>query len=155
MNVLFWEQSPSAGSSGDGSDGFGADKASTLGMDFGIIGGLRNKYWVGGYLSNINSPILGTQNLPRKISISLGFNPFDQVYTNLSMERLLGRNDRQVKMGFKYNLDGNLTLFSGVQSNPNRLGLGIEYTITRFTFSYSVLTHHVMSETHNIEIKIR
>ena len=156
INALFWEQGQSAGASGDGSDGLGALEESAIGFDFGIIGGLRDRYWVGGYLSNINSPIIGSQNLPRKISISLGFSPFDQVYTNLSMERLLGRNDRQVKLGFKYNLDSRISLLFGAQSNPNRFGLGFEYSLLKnIVLSYSILTHHVMSETHSIEIKIR
>ena len=153
-NALFWEQSQSAGT-GDGTNGVGSIQETSIGLDFGIIGGLRDKYWVGGYLTNINSPIMGSQHLPRKMTISLGFSPFEQVYTNLSMERLLGRNDRQVKLGFKYNLDNNFSLLFGAQSNPNRFGLGAEYHLKRIAISYSLLTHHVMSETHNIEIKIK
>ena len=43
----------------------------------------------------------------------------------------------------------------GVQSNPNRFGLGMEYDIGKITLSYSFLSHHVMNPTHNIEIKIK
>lgn len=154
VNALFWEQSQSAGT-GDGTNGLDANQESSIGLDFGIIGGLRDRYWVGGYLTNINSPIIGSQHLPRKMILSLGFSPFEQVYTNLSMERLLGRNDRQVKLGFKYNLDNQFSLLFGAQSNPNRFGLGVEYHLERIAISYSLLTHHVMSETHNIEIKIK
>ncbi len=153
-SALFWEQAQSAGT-GDGTNGVGSIRETSMGLDFGIIGGLRDKYWVGGYLTNINSPIMGSQHLPRKMTISLGFSPFEQVYTNLSMERLLGRNDRQVKLGCKYNLDNNFSLLFGAQSNPNRFGLGVEYHLKRIAISYSLLTHHVMSETHNIEIKIK
>ena len=129
INFLIWGQSETAGSSGDGANGFESHQSSTVGIDFGIIGGLRDKYWVGGYLTNINSPMLGNINLPRKISISLGFMPTDNIYTNLSMERLLGRNDRQVKLGMKYDLSSTLSVISGVQSNPNRFGVGFEYKI--------------------------
>ena len=155
-NFLIWDQSGSAGPTGDGSGGFEAHQASAVGVDFGIIGGLRNKYWVGGYLTNINSPMIGNVNLPRKISISLGFSPINNIYTNISMERLLGRNDRQVKLGFKYDLNSSLSIISGVQSNPNRFGLGFEYKMfNRIIFGYSILTHHIMSETHNFEIKFK
>ena len=156
VNFLIWDQSGSAGPSGDGSTGFGSYQSSNMGLDFGIIGGLRNKYWVGGYLTNINSPLMNGINLPRKISISLGFSPIDDIYTNLSMERLLGRNDRQIKLGFKYDLNSVLSIMSGVQSNPNRFGVGFEYKIlNRIIFGYSVLTHHIMPETHNFEIKFK
>ena len=156
VNFLVWDQSQSAGASGNGENGFEAHQTSTVGIDFGITGGLRNKYWVAGYLTNINSPIMGNINLPRKIAVSLGFSPIDNIYTNLSMERLLGRNDRQVKLGLKYDINNSLSIISGVQSNPNRFGLGFEYQIfNRFTFGYSILTHHIMSETHNFEIKFK
>ena len=155
-NFLIWDQSGSAGSSGDGSEGFEAYQSSAVGLDFGIIGGLRDKYWVGGYLTNINSPVMSGINLPRKISISLGFSPIDNIYTNISMERLLGRNDRQVKLGFKYDLNSTLSVMSGVQSNPNRFGIGIEYRIFNgIILGYSILTHHIMNETHNFEIKFK
>ena len=107
------------------------------------------------YLKNINSPTLEGQSIPRKISISLGFIPMDKIYTNISMERLLGRNDRQVKLGFKYDLSSAFSIISGVQSNPNRFGIGVEYSLSNLTFGYSILTHHVMSETHNFEMKIK
>ena len=155
-NFLIWEQSGSAGPSGDGAGGFESHQSSSMGVDFGIIGGLRNRYWVGGYLSNINSPLMSGINLPRKISISLGFSPIDDIYTNLSMERLLGRNDRQLKLGFKYDLNSALSIMSGVQSNPNRFGVGFEYKILdRIIFGYSILTHHIMPETHTFEIKFK
>lgn len=156
IKFLSWEQSESAGATGDGSDGFSAFDVSTMGLDFGVIGGLRDRYWVGGYLTNINSPSMGGQNLPRKISISLGFNPYDKVKTNLSMERLLGRNDRQIKFGLKYNVSSALSIVSGVQSNPNRFGFGFEYEfLNKFILGYSILTHHIMNETHHFEIKIK
>ena len=155
-NFLIWDQLNSAGPSGNGNGGFESHQSSNMGLDFGIIGGLRNRYWVGGYLTNINSPLLNGVNLPRKISISLGFSPIDDIYTNLSMERLLGRNDRQIKLGFKYDINSVLSIMSGVQSNPNRFGVGFEYSIlNRIIFGYSILTHHIMPETHNFEIKFK
>ena len=155
LNFLYWEQAESAGPSGDGSDGIASQDASAMGLDLGILGGLRDKYWVGAYLKNFNSPIIGGQNLPRKISISIGYKPLDKFYSNFSMERLLGQNDKQIKLGFEYNLDSNITILSGVQSNPNRLGLGLEYKIGNIEIGYAILTHHVMSETHQFSIKIK
>ena len=100
--------------------------------------------------------MINGQNLPRSIALSVGFNPSDKIQTSLSMKRLLGRSDRQVNLGLHYKLSNSLSIISGVQSNPNRLGLGIEYEIfNRFILGYSILTHHVMGETHNFEIKIK
>ena len=156
VNFLSWDQAASAGTAGDGSNGFGSVQSSAVGLDFGIVGGLRDRYWAGGYLTNINSPTINGQNLPRSIALSIGFNPSEKIQTSLSMTRLLGRNDRQVKLGLQYKLNSSLSIISGVQSNPNRLGLGVEYEIlNRFTLGYSILTHHILGETHNFEVKIR
>jgi len=156
VNFFSWDQAASSGTTGDGSNGFGSIQSSAVGLDFGIIGGLRNRYWAGGYLTNINSPMINGQNLPRTIALSIGFNPSEKIQTSLSMTRLLGRNDRQVKLGLQYKLNSSLSIISGVQSNPNRLGLGVEYEIlNRFTLGYSILTHHILGETHNFEVKIK
>jgi len=156
VNFFSWDQAASSGTTGDGSNGLGSIQSSAVGLDFGIIGGLRNRYWAGGYLTNINSPMINGQNLPRTIALSIGFNPSEKIQTSLSMTRLLGRNDRQVKLGLQYKLNSSLSIISGVQSNPNRLGLGVEYEIlNRFTLGYSILTHHILGETHNFEVKIK
>ena len=156
INFLSWNQAPSAGTSGDGQNGFASLNASSIGLDFGIIGGLRERYWVGGYITNINSPMINGQHLPRSLSLTIGFNPSKKIETSLSTSRLLGRNDRQVKLGMQYKLSNAITIISGVQSNPNRLGLGFEYNmLSRFVLGYSILTHHVMGETHNFEVTIK
>ena len=77
------------------------------------------------------------------------------MYSNFSIERLLGENDKQIKLGLEYKLDSRITILSGVQSNPNRLGLGLEYKIGNIEIGYAVLTHHVMSETHQFSVKIK
>ena len=111
---------------------------------------------MGAYLTNINSSMINDQNLPRTITLSIGFNPSNKIQTSLSINRLLGRNDRQVKLGLQYKISNSLSIISGVQSNPNRLGLGFEYEMfSRFSLGYSILTHHVMGETHNFEFKIK
>ena len=57
---------------------------------------------------------------------------------------------------FVIDLNSTLSIISGVQSNPNRFGIGFEYKIfNRIIFGYSILTHHIMSETHNFEIKFK
>ena len=43
--------------------------------------------------------------------------------------------------------DGSIRKNSG-QSNPNRLGSGIEINYENFIVQYSILTHHVLPVTH-------
>ena len=72
------------------------------------------------------------------------------------MKRLLGRQDRQIKLGIEYDVTSFLKVMSGVQSNPNRLGVGVEYKILdKYVFGYSILTHHIMGSSHNFEVKIK
>lgn len=156
FNYYVWEQSASSGTNGDGSNGFGSISEKSFGVDIGIIAGLRKKYWLGGFIKNINSPAINGQNLPRSISLSIGFNPSHKTKTSISMKRLLGRQDRQIKLGIEYDITSLLKVMSGVQSNPNRLGVGIEYKILdNYVLGYSILTHHIMGSTHNFEVKVR
>ena len=63
----------SAGVSGDGSDGLNSEVISSIRLDIGFLGSLREKNRLGVFIKNINSPIIGDgmsiQNLPRKIHI--------------------------------------------------------------------------------------
>ena len=45
--------------------------------------------------------------------------------TSLVLDRLLGQ-DIQIKYGMKYEFSKSITMNIGAQSNPNRLGIGLE-----------------------------
>ncbi len=155
LNYLYWELGKSAGDTGDGSNGFDLGSNNTIGVDLGIQSSLRNKHRVGVFMKNINQPEIGKgvskQTLPRRMSIGIAYTPINGILTSLVMDRLFG-DEIQIKSGFSYNLTKILNLSLGLQSNPNRMGGGIEIQYSGFAINYSFITHHVLPNTHHISL---
>ncbi len=155
LNFLNWSLGPTAGISGDGSDGLPAASGSAVGVDVGIQAVLRGRHRVGAYLKNINSPTMGkggsVQNLPRRISVGVAYTPLNSLVTSLTVDKPLAR-DIEVKGGIAYNFNDNLILRLGLQSNPNRMGAGFSLNLGGFNFDYGLLTHPVLPATQQFSI---
>jgi len=146
----------SAGSSGDGTNGILASSVNSSSLDIGFLASLREKYRVGVFIKNINSSLIGngisSQALPRKIDIGLSILPFDYLMVSFSMEQLLGYESPQFRSSIRYRLNKVLYLNAGIQTNPNRLGLGFILKNKNLSLSYGYLTHHVLPGTHQSSI---
>ena len=158
-NFIQWNLAKSAGVSGNGSDGLSLGSIHAVTIDLGVLASLRKKYRFGVLLKNINSGALGKgitrQVLPRRINAGITYIPIPGLSTSIVSEHLLGREDLQMKGAIRYTLNPFLELYAGAQSNPNRFGLGITLLGTsRQSISYGLLTHPVLSMTHQINIGI-
>ena len=157
-NFVQWDLGRSAGVSGDGSDGLELGSINSITIDFGVLASLREKYRFGVFLKNINSGALGKgmtrQVLPQRINVGITYMPMAGLATSIVSEHLLGRDDMQIKAGFRYNLNSNIELYTGAQSNPNRFGMGATFTFTNQSISYGLLTHPVLPITHQFNIGI-
>ena len=157
-NFVQWDLGRSAGVSGDGSDGLDLGSINSITIDFGVLASLREKYRFGVFLKNINSGALGKgmtrQVLPQRINVGITYMPMQGLATSIVSEHLLGRDDMQIKAGFRYNLNSNIELYTGAQSNPNRFGMGATFTFTNQSISYGLLTHPVLPITHQFNIGI-
>lgn len=146
----------SAGISGDGSDGMDLGKSQTLGVDIGFQASLRDRHWMGVFIKNINKPKLGKAalvDLPRSIEIGMAYSPYNQVWTNFSIQRSAGHTT-QYSAGIEYEIIPGLSLLSGVHSNPNRLGAGFRLQLKNMDMDYGLLTHPVLPLTHQIAIGV-
>ena len=157
-NFVQWDLGRSAGVSGDGSDGLDLGSINSITIDFGVLASLHEKYRFGVFLKNINSGALGKgmtrQVLPQRINVGITYMPMQGLATSIVSEHLLGRDDMQIKAGFRYNLNSNIELYTGAQSNPNRFGMGATFTFTNQSISYGLLTHPVLPITHQFNIGI-
>ena len=157
-NFIQWNLGKSSGQSGDGSDGLELGGVSSVTIDFGVVASLRERYRFGVFIKNINSGALGKgmtrQILPRRINIGITYNPISNLATSITGERLLGRDDLQIKGAIRYSLNSYLEICSGIQSNPNRLGLGITFTYNSQSISYGILTHPVLPMTQQFNLNI-
>ena len=155
-NFVQWDLGKSAGVSGDGSDGLELGSINSITIDFGVLASLREKYRFGVFLKNINSGALGKgitrQVLPRRINTGITYMPLQGLATSIVSEYLLGRDDMQIKAAIRYNLNSNIEIYAGAQSNPNRLGLGATFTLNTQSISYGLLTHPVLPMTHQFNI---
>ena len=157
-NLYMIDFGPSAGSLGDGSNGLDSDPISSLGIDLGFLGVLRDKNRLGVFIKNINSPTIGggfsNQNLPRVFHIGLTTIPNNFMEVSFSAEQLLGYHSAQYRTALQYKLNRSLQLNTGVQINPNRFGIGFSYQKDSLNISYGYLTHHVLPGTHQFNFGI-
>ena len=155
-NFIQWDLGKSAGVSGDGTDGFELGSINSVTVDVGVLASLREKYRFGVFLKNINSGALGKgmtrHALPSRINAGITYMPMTGLATSIVSEHLLGRDDMQIKAAIRYNLNSNLEIYAGAQSNPNRFGMGATFTLNTQSISYGLLTHPVLPMTHQFNI---
>ena len=54
--------------------------------------------------------------------------------------------------GINYDINQILSLSVGFQSNPNRVGAGLQIQFMKIEFGYGLLTHHVLPITHQFSV---
>ena len=153
--------------SGDGSDGLVLGGLNSLTFDIGLLASLREKYRFGAFVKNVNSGGLGKgitrQILPRRINIGITYKPTSKLITSIITERLLGKDDLKVKGAIRYHLKPFLEIYTGAQSNPNRIGYGFKLRIGNLhditgkylSVAYGFLSHPVLPITQQISIGFR
>ncbi|MCF7804140.1 MAG: type IX secretion system membrane protein PorP/SprF [Candidatus Marinimicrobia bacterium] len=145
----------SAGPSGDGSDGIDLGVSRAVGLDIGFLASLRERHYLGAKVHNINSPQMGSGNarvdLPIKLQIGAAYSPYHLVWTTFAMTREAG-TETQYHAGLEYRIIDQLTLYSGVHSNPNRFGAGLRIRYKFLMADYGMITHPVFPLTHQFSL---
>ena len=105
----------------------------------------------------MNRPELGQANyaadLPWTIQIGVAYSPYDLVWTTAALNRTAG-HPTQYSAGLEYHLIEGFKILTGVQSNPNRLGLGVRIEMLTFIVDYGLLTHPVLPLTHQVSLGV-
>lgn len=157
LKLLQVDYGKSAGPSGDGSDGIDLGTSQALGVDIGFLAGLSDRHYLGAQVMNINAPKMGSGNalvdLPVKIRIGAAYSPYHFVWTNFSLTRVAGQKT-QYHAGIEYNILDQLSLYTGIHSNPNRFGAGIHFRWRSFNIDYGLLTHPVFPLTHQFSLGV-
>jgi len=141
----------SAGPSGDGTDGVNLGKGNAIGLDIGLQASLRDRHWIGVFVSNINRPKIGEGStstpLPQRLQAGFGYSPYSVVWTYFSLTKAVN-HDTQYHAGIEYYLFKNIRLMFGTHSGPSRFGAGISADLDFFNISYGLITHPVLPLTH-------
>ena len=148
----------SSGPSGDGSDGLPSSTGQCIGLDIGFTATLRGKNRIGVYYENINAPSMGrgltSSYLPQKLSIGISYRPYKSLTTSMDVERVFGKSDIQYQGSIKYEILKYLSLYIGMQQNPNMFGAGFGLHLSFFSLDYGLLTHHSLPLTQQFTISI-
>jgi len=151
LNHFSWILGHSAGTAGDGSDGIPGGMSNSWGLDVGVIGSLRDKHRVGAMIKNAVSSTIGSggteQSLPKRLSAGVSYTPFKGLMTSFLFERALGK-DIQIKGSIHFDVSPSIHIIAGVQSNPNRLGIGGFLSVSKIKIGYALLTHPVLPIVH-------
>ena len=126
--------------------------AATIGLDLGILATYRKRHRVGAFVKNINNPTFEEVPMPRRLNIGIAYSPYVGVMTSFTTSRLLGSSSTQYMSGLIYKLNHILSLSTGFQSNPNRMGAGFQIHAMKINFGYGLLTHHVLPITHQFSL---
>lgn len=150
LNLMEIKFTDSAGQNGNGSNGIQGSTIEAIGIDVGLLASLRNKYYLGAFIKNVNHPAIGTgisrQDLPRRISLGASYRPANELITSFEIERELGK-EMQVQAGFIFTILPPVDILMGIQSNPGRMGAGINFDLNGFEFTWSILTHPILPAT--------
>lgn len=148
----------SAGYSGTGEGGINLGGGSAIGLDIALRANLSDRHWGAVVVKNVNQPKLGKNSskvdLPREIQAGIGYTPYHRVWTTFSLVSTVG-HDTQFHAGLEYGLSDMFSLLAGLQSSPNRVGLGFTAHLVGFDLEYGALTHPVLPMTHQFTIQYR
>jgi hypothetical protein len=126
----------------------------TLGVDLGFLGILRQRTRIGFLIKNINEPSLGKGNrepLPQWISAGIAYEPYYGVTTALDVRSLRGE-DAELHIGMQFVVTEFMGLRFGFQTKPNSLTGGLSVGVEPFEVDYSYSSHSVLPGTHHLAL---
>jgi hypothetical protein len=129
----------------------------TLGVDLGFLGILRQRTRLGFLMKNINEPSVGKgtgEALPQWITAGVAYEPYYGVVTELDVRSLRGEK-AEIHMGMQFTVTEFLALRCGFQTNPNSITGGITAGIEPLEIDYSYSSHSVLPGTHHVAIGAR
>ena len=128
--------------------------ANTFGVDLGLLADIYDRWRLGFFAHNINSPTLGEENrhnLPRLLSLGISFTPFKGVTSSIDLSKEVGK-DTRLCFGQEFQILKNITLRAGLSTQPIKASFGIGLLIKNIEIDYSVLNHEVLPMTHIIGV---
>jgi len=158
MNLIQWDLGKSAGSNGDGTNGIEIGSINSMSLDIGLLASLRSKFRFGIFMKNFSSNTIGIestrQNLTRRINLGITYMPLPNFSTSIMSEKIMERKELQIKGSMCYNLNSFLEIYSGIQANPNRLGIGMTIAIIGHEISYGIITHPILPLTQQFNLTL-
>jgi hypothetical protein len=129
-------------------------KESTVGVDLGFLGILRQRTRLGFLMKNINEPSMGKgtrEPLPQWITAGIAYEPYYGVVTELDVRSLRGEK-AEIHIGMQFAVTEFMGLRFGFQTHPNSLTGGVTAGIVPVEIDYSYSSHSVLPGTHHVAV---
>jgi len=129
----------------------------TVGLDLGLLGVLRDRTRIGLFLHNINEPSVGrniSEPLPQWVSAGISYKPYFGVVTELDVRSVRGK-DVEIHMGMQFDVTDYFGMRFGFQTKPNSLTGGLSVGVAPVEVDYSYSSHPVLPGTHHVAIGAR
>jgi hypothetical protein len=125
--------------------------ANAFGLDFGVVGTLRDRTRFGFFAKNWNNPKMGdpdAEDLPQWFTAGVAYSPYGGVETCVEIQKQ-DNQDLRGCFGLEFAIADYLTLRGGLQNEPNRLSLGVGTHWENMRIDYSFTSHETLPATHH------
>ncbi len=125
---------------GETVSGLDPGRATTIGLDVGLLVSLHRRTRIGVMVKNMNNPQIGLDNeeLSSRLHGGIAYLPYDGVTTTFEFENTI-EGETQYHGGIEFSVLGDLMLRTGVMTNPGKYtgGFGYAYQGLMVNYGYS------------------
>lgn len=146
VNVYSLEFGPSGGQD--------LGSQTTIGLDAGILGVLRDRTRIGLFIHNFNEPSVGkviSEPIPQWVSAGISYKPYYGVVTELDIRNVRGE-DVEIHMGMQFEVNDYFAMRFGFQTKPNSFTGGLSLGVEHIKVDYSYSSHSVLPGTHHVAL---
>ncbi|MBN1897326.1 MAG: helix-hairpin-helix domain-containing protein [Spirochaetes bacterium] len=128
--------------------------ASSIGIDMGVLAKISRELSIGGFMYNINSPTIGSQNeeISQYGTLGIEFVPTSGLSLNFDIQKVVDRK-LNLRAGQEFRLLRYVFVRSGIQTNPTKYALGLGLSFQHMTFDYALSIHNTLGNQHIISLK--
>ena len=131
-------------------------KSSALVFEFGGVAELSKQFRFGAYVFNLNQARLsedGTENLPTSLKVGASYLPIPELMINAEVIKRIDSEER-LRVGLGYDIIKNVSIRTGIETNPVRGSFGLGSTGGRFLVDYAYGNHSILGDIHDFSFGI-
>ena len=126
-------------------------------ISFGGITTITNKFYIGAFIENITQAKISDfqdERVPTIMQVGISYRPLESVILNLDLQKDI-EFKTSVLIGVSYAIIDNLTIKSGVNSNPSKQFFGLDFIPNNIkgVLSYSLSSQQALGLAHQVSIQ--
>lgn len=131
-------------------------KSSAFVFEFGGLAEITKQLRVGAYVFNLNQAAIATgsdQEVPLTMKLGLSYLPIDALMISSEVIKQIDQEE-QLRIGLSYDLIKDISVRTGIETNPVKGSFGIGFTPGRFIIDYAFSNHSTIGDIHDISFGI-